>query len=135
MPKPRFDAANPDVGLVRQVVLQRLADQPGWEQIEDDNAQSFERYLEFDPPRPNSAEVFGRCLTDVFWQLVVEGVLVPGKSLGGYMQNLPWFHRTPYGKAVLEAGEYVPHDPIGYLARLDSRLSQVDPTVRRPQFL
>ena len=131
MTKPRFDAASPDLGLVRQVVLQRLARQPGWEQLEDDNAKSFEFYLDFDPPRANSWEVFGRCLADVFWQLVVEGILAPGKSLGGgYMQNLPWFHRTRYGATVIAAGEYSPHDPIGYLSRLESRVPQVDPTVR-----
>ncbi len=46
------------------------------------------------------------------------------------MQNLPWFHRTQYGATVIAAGGYSPHDPIGYLSRLESRVSQVDPTVR-----
>jgi hypothetical protein len=113
-------------------VLQRLLKEPSWEQLDDDNAKSFEPFLTFNPPRPNDREVFGRCLLDVFWQFVAEGVLAPGKGIGGgtYMQNLPWFHRTAYGAGVIAAGEYMPHDPIDFLARLDRRVPSADPTVR-----
>src|SRR6266566_8713944 len=101
MDRPKFDAAQPNHPLVRQVVLQRLRQSPGWEQIEDDNAKGFKSFVDFDPPRPNDADVFGLIVLDVFWQLVTEGVLAPGKSLAGaHMQNLPWFHRTAYGQAV-----------------------------------
>jgi hypothetical protein len=130
MQRPKFDGAKPDLPCVRRIVLQRLARDASWEQLVDDNAKSFEPFLEFDPPRPNDREVFARCLLDVFWQLVAEGVLAPGKSLGLHMTNLPWFHRTPYGSKVIAAGEYVPHDPIAFMARLDAQINPVDGTVR-----
>jgi hypothetical protein len=130
MDRPKFDAANPDLPLVRQMVLQRLRQYPQWEQLEDDNVKSFQAFVEFLPARPDDVQVFGRCVVDVFWQLVVEGILAPGKSLtGGHMQNLPWFHRTAYGMTAIAAGEYVPHDQTGYLKRLDSRIPNVDTTV------
>jgi hypothetical protein len=75
MQKPQFDGAYPDSALVRRVVLQRLLKDPSWEHLDDDNAKSFEPFLTFDPPRPDDRQVFGRCLLDVFWQFVAEGVL------------------------------------------------------------
>jgi hypothetical protein len=114
---------------VRRIVLQRLLKDPSWEQLDDDNAKSFEGFLTFDPPRPDDREVFGRCLLDVFWQLVAEGVLSPGKGLGS-MGNLPWFHRTAYGARVIAIGEYIPHDPVDFLSRLDRKVPSSDPTVR-----
>ncbi len=43
--------------------------------------------------------------------------------------NFPWFRRTSHGIRVLAAGEYVPNDPTGYLARLANRVPALDPTV------
>src|SRR5437867_10112482 len=46
------------------------------------------------------------------------------------MQNLPWYHCPVYEQAVLGRGEYVPHDRIGYLHRLEKQVPQIDRTVR-----
>jgi hypothetical protein len=68
---------------------------------------------------------------DVFWGLIAEGVVAPGKALfGTSMQNLPWFHITHYGEAVLAEADYVPHDPTGYFRRLDSKVPNSDKTTR-----
>jgi hypothetical protein len=128
MDKPKFDAASPDLSLVRQIVLQRLRQSPEWNQF-DDVASAFTPLVDFNPARPGDYGVFGVCLLDVFWQLVSEGVLAPGLTLNGSMMNLPWFHRTAYGQKVIAAGDYVPHDRAGYLRRLQGRVSAVDGTV------
>jgi hypothetical protein len=67
---------------------------------------------------------------DVVWNLIAEGVIAPGKSISPSMQNLPWFHLTAYGRTVVASDEYEPHDPVGYLARVDSKVTDVDSTVR-----
>ena len=74
----------------------------------------FERYLDLTPQRMDVV-VFQRCLMDVFWQLVTEGILAPGENAGGL--NLPWVHLTVYGRQVLADGEYQPHDRTGYELR------------------
>ena len=131
MERPRFSPARPDIVLLRQIMLQRLRQDPNWEQIEDDNGKGFRTLLEIEPQPPGLDDAFAQSLLDVFWELVNEGVLAPGKNLaGGDMQNLPWFHCTAYGKTVIAAGEYVPHDTTGYLARLSARVQPVDATVR-----
>jgi hypothetical protein len=43
--------------------------------------------------------------------------------------NLPSFHVTEYGNKVLSAGEFLPHDPTGYLDRFRSEAINPDQTV------
>jgi hypothetical protein len=114
MTKPTFDAINPDMATVRQIVFRRLRAEPDWDYIQDDKAKSFESYVEFAPPRPDDAERFMLCVFDVLWELVLQGVIVPGKKVTSMMTDFPRFHRTDYGRSVLAQGEYVPHDPTGY---------------------
>jgi hypothetical protein len=130
MRRPAFDAAYPDLALVRRIFFQRLQREPNWDRLEDDNGKSFEQFVDFEPGRPDGHQVFGRCILDVFWDLVSERVLAPGKSLNASMQNTPFFHRTAYGHTVIAAGEYLPHDPISFLTRLDAHVPNVDATVR-----
>ena len=66
-------------------------------------------------------------MTEVFWQLLIEGVVAPGMNSSN--QNLPWFHVTDYGKKVLAAEAGHPHDEIGYLARVQTRVPKPDATV------
>jgi hypothetical protein len=110
MPPLRFDVANPDPKILRQAIFARLRDtmkaNPHWQQIEDDNGKAFERYLTLDPQRYGDPQVFARCVLDVFWQFVGEGILAPGINLGSHNCNLPWFHITPYGHTVIATGEY-----------------------------
>jgi hypothetical protein len=58
---------------------------------------------------------------------MVEGVLCPGMNSNNL--NLPWFHVTRYGREVLRAGPGNPHDPTGFLQRLNEKVSQPDATV------
>lgn len=121
-----------DLALVRQVMFRRLRDsldappQNQWRQLEDDNGQGFENYVEFPFHRQGVAS-FEMAVMDAFWQLVAEGILAPGLNAGA--RNLPWFHVTEYGKKVIAQGEYQPHDRDGYLQRLSTRNPDVDPTV------
>jgi hypothetical protein len=125
--------ATSDLALVRQVMFRRLRDslnalpQNQWRQLEDDNGQGFQNYVEWSPRA--DAEPFLRAVVDVFWQLVVEGILAPGISMNSHGQNLPWFHVTEYGRKVIAQGEYQPHDRDGYLRRLSTRNTKVDPTM------
>jgi hypothetical protein len=64
---------------------------------------------------------------EVFWQMVVEGILAPG--MDSHNLNLPWFHVTKHGREVLASSEPKPYDPTGYLARLRERMPNPDPTV------
>jgi hypothetical protein len=121
-----------DLALVRQVMFRRLRDalnaqpQNQWRQLEDDNGQGFENYVEFSVHRLGF-DSFTMAVIDVFWQLVSEGILAPG--LNASNRDLPWFHITEYGKTVIAHGEYQPHDRDGYLRRLSTRNPNVDPTV------
>ena len=64
---------------------------------------------------------------EIFWQLLVEGILVPGSD--SYNLDLPWFHITQFGREVLASTEPQPYDPADYLRRLQERIVNPDPTV------
>lgn len=63
----------------------------------------------------------------IIWQLVLEGVLVPG--LNELNPNLPFLRVTDYGKQVLDAGAIIPHDPDGYLKYLKQEVPMLDSTI------
>jgi hypothetical protein len=126
MDRIKIDTANPDYSLLRQVLLRRL--RQGWQGQIDHDLKGFEDYVDLDPPRSNDHEEFLRLQVDVFWELVTEGIVVPGN--GPAQPNLPWFRVTPYGRRVLESTQYEPYDPTGYVASLQQRIgSTVDLTV------
>jgi len=127
-----FDAAQPDLAVVRQAMLSRLRDNErnpsqGWRQLENDRGEGFSPYITFDPRRHNDAEVLGVCVIDVFWEFLTQGIVAPGLNTSN--PGLPWFHLTHYGRSVLTEGEYTPHDRDGYLRRLAERVQSVDGTV------
>jgi hypothetical protein len=66
-------------------------------------------------------------VSEVFWQLLVEGIVAPGSN--PMNPKLPNFHVTDYGRRVLAAEAGHPHDEAGYLARVRTRVPQFDPTV------
>lgn len=66
-------------------------------------------------------------MTEVFWQLLIEGIVAPG--INSWNFELPWFHVTDYGQKVLADSAGHPHDETGYLAKLSSRVPNPDPTV------
>lgn len=133
MDKPTFDSANPDLLLLRRAILQRLKKERNWQhvfefgQVGVDIRKAVEPWLSF-VNRPGDGAQLSQHALEVFWQLVIEGVVVPGT--GSSNANLPWFHVTTYGRTVIDAElEYQPHDPACYLGRLRQRVVSPDPTV------
>ena len=55
-------------------------------------------------------------LQEVLWELLVQGVLAPGKN--SLNLNLPFVHLTEYGTRCLEDGRILVHDPDGYIAKM-----------------
>ena len=55
-------------------------------------------------------------LQEVVWDLLVQGVLAPGKN--SLNLNLPFVHVTEYGTRCLDDGAIRAHDPEGYAAHL-----------------
>jgi len=55
-------------------------------------------------------------LQEVLWELLVQGVLAPGKN--SLNLNLPFVHLTEYGSQCLDDGRILVHDPDHYIARL-----------------
>lgn len=123
MPAIKIDVANPDYGLLRQAILQRIREQ----KLTGGQISSFQDVAELDPPRTNDHSEFGRVLVDAFWELATTGVVAPGN--GWAQPNFPWFRLTPYGRKVLETTEYEPHDRTGYIATLKTRVPTPDATV------
>src|SRR5579885_889668 len=57
-------------------------------------------------------------LLQVFHELYLERVIVTGAGSGTMAMTWPFYQLTEYGEKVIKDGEYTPHDPEGYLARL-----------------
>lgn len=60
-------------------------------------------------------------LQEVLWELLVQGVLAPGKN--SLNLNLPFVHVTDYGAQCLEDGLILAHDPDRYIEQLKGRVS------------
>lgn len=60
-------------------------------------------------------------LQEVLWELLVQGVLAPGKN--SLNLNLPFVHVTEYGTRCLDEGRILAHDPDGYLQRLEANVA------------
>jgi hypothetical protein len=65
-------------------------------------------------------------LTEVFWELVVEGIVAPG--MDAWNLDLPWYHLTPYGRQVLNGEPASPHDEAAYLQRVRDLVAAPDDT-------
>jgi hypothetical protein len=64
---------------------------------------------------------------DIIWDLIIEGVLRPGVGDDSNV-SLPHLHLTPYGKNAVK-GVVTPHDPDGYLRRLNELVPNADPVI------
>ena len=109
------------------IVFERLRRDPSWEQLNPYDDAGFEPYVEYVGSAHLAKTKLLTLVQDAFWELVIQGVLAPGLNLEN--PNLPWFHLTEYGKKVLATGEFLPHDPTGYLQRFRTSVDSVDPTV------
>jgi hypothetical protein len=120
-----YDPARPDWSAVRRIFFDWLRSDPNANQLSP-MGDVYQRFVEY-ANNNRQPQVLAFHVTEVFWQLLIEGIVAPGMNSSN--QNLPWFHVTEYGKKVLaeEAGH--PHDEAGYLARVRARVPEPDPTV------
>lgn len=125
MPVP-YDPTRPDLAAVRRIFLDWLRANPNATQL-DSTGATYEGLVEYvnDNRQP---QLLAFHVTEVFWELLVEGIVAPGTS--SQMLNLPLFHLTGYGKKVVASEAGHPHDEPGYLARLRARVPQPDQTVQ-----
>jgi hypothetical protein len=121
-----FSPNNPDLEAVRQIVFERLRAEPNWNQL-DYNGTGYAPYVQYVGSELDGRNALIFAAQEVFWQLLVEGILSPGINSNNL--NLPWFHVTRYGAEVLRAGPGNPHDPTGYFRRLYEKVPQPDQTV------
>lgn len=124
MPVP-YDPAHPDLAAVRRIFFDWLRSDPNANQLNPTGA-AYEPFVEY-ANNNRQPQVLAFHVTEVFWQLLVEGIVAPGMNSSN--PNLPWFHVTEYGKKVLGAEVGHPHDEAGYLARVRTRVPQPDRTV------
>lgn len=75
---------------------------------------------------PEPSPHFGPRVWDVVWDLIVEGILRPGR--GTDKLELPALHVTDYGKAAL-ADATTPYDPDGFLKALTEAVPAADPEI------
>ena len=75
----------------------------------------------------DAKERFLQLFREVFWQLIAQGVICPGKNAAN--PNLPFFTITDYGEKVLEEEKFIPHDPTGYLREFGEIVNNADPIV------
>lgn len=68
-----------------------------------------------------------RRIRDIFWDLLIEGIVRPGMSNGN--SDLPDFHVTDWGKAKLNSAAQSPYDPDNYLKGLCSDVPDIDPII------
>jgi hypothetical protein len=113
------------IELARAILIERLRREPKWNSINSYDP-GFDPYVEYlgnaHVARTKLLDLIG----DVFWEFIIQGVIAPGTTIG---TNLPSFHVTEYGKKVLAAGDFLPHDPTGYLERFRDKAGTSDPTV------
>lgn len=123
-----FNPNNPELGAVRQIVFERLRKDAEWHQLDREGVK-FAEYVEHAGPNESwpGRSTLSFLAEEVFWQLVVEGILAPGYNY--HNRDLPWFHITQYGRLVLDSQDPQPHDPTGYLKRLEERIANPDPSV------
>jgi len=105
--------------LVRQIVLERLRNQPRWNQFDYTWANNLGEpyFVKFE--KADLRKRFVVLANEVMWQFIVQGVIAVGLEDANNL-TLPWFHVTDYGRQVLEAERFIPHDPTGYVAELRS---------------
>lgn len=138
MKKIEFDGQNPDIEKVRQVILSYLKSiverhkQPG--KIENKIPHGYNTLgglVDWQGNQRHSETVFLNMMHEVFWELVMQGMIIPGKSGARSAPNhiLPDFYFTEYGRQAIVAVDPTPHDPSGYLAYFPQVVSSPDPTV------
>ncbi len=122
VPTP-YDVANPDPHAARLILFNWLRAHPTG-QLD----RQGDQYLPFvEVVGQPSARTLAFHLSEVFWELVVEGIVAPG--MNAYNLDLPWYHLTAYGHRVLGGEPAHPHDEEAYLLRVRGSVAAADATV------
>ena len=124
MSKVPYDSARPDMRLLRLAIFERLRHDQSW-QILPFNAGDFDPFVEHVNPDRNFMLVFHA--REIMWQLLTEGVLAPGSDSSNL--ELPHFHVTEFGRAVLDSAGPNAYDPEGFLEFVRNRVTSADATV------
>src|SRR5438105_419306 len=74
-------------------------------------------------PDPNARRLFlsrrdTARVEDMFWDLIIEGIIRPGPGGERGGAALPFFHLTEWGEQVATASAATPYDPDKYLTAL-----------------
>lgn len=93
MPAP-YNPAHPDWSAVRRIFFDWLRSDPNANQL-NTTGDAYQRFVEY-ANNNREPQVLAFHVTEVFWQLLIEGIVAPGMNSSN--QNLPWFHVTEYGK-------------------------------------
>jgi hypothetical protein len=123
MPTP-YDIQNPDPRAARRIMLDWLRANPTGQL--DLVGAAYEPYVEW-VAGGRDARVLAFHLTEVFWELVVEGIIAPGCD--AWNLDLPFYHLTGHGRTVLQGEAGHPHDEGAYLARVRANIPGLDDTV------
>ena len=110
-----------DKKLLRPLVLDVLhqKQETQFREVEDKITRTASDYN----PRDDTLKLY-----DIFWELLIQGMIAPGFNSSNL--ELPFIHVTDYGKRCLESNSILPHDPDGYLERLERIVGQpLDSTV------
>lgn len=99
--------------MVRQIVFRRLKDDRNFNLFYQRWDSRTQQYVIFGEPQAHVQSHFELFADEILWQLFIQGVITPGKEPSN--PDLPWFRLTNYGKKVLAAERFIPHDPTGYL--------------------
>ena len=83
--------------------------------------------LHHDPDAAVLTELDRERIREMFWELVVHGVVIPGMNDNN--PAWPWFRVTEHGRRILGESDATPHDPLGYVARLQQDAPGIDDTV------
>jgi hypothetical protein len=110
--------------IARHVVLARLRADRDWTEWPH-HANDFSRWVNCSTS--GDCERFLMLVHDVMWEFIVSGVIAPG--LNARNPHLPFFHLTDYGREVVAAEQFVPHDPSAYLKDLSDAIPNIDATV------
>jgi hypothetical protein len=92
--------------------------------VPDPNGPNPDRHARYFLSRSDQSKV-----QDIFWDLLIEGVVRPGLGDGSGNNDLPHFHVTDRGRVALSESSPSPYDPDGYLKRLRDQIASIDPVI------
>jgi hypothetical protein len=126
---------------LRRAILEdlrhRIEKAPGRcpEKLEIPNQARVKSLLRCEADVERDEEQTHALVCEIYHELYLEHIIVPGSgdlSAGSVnAMRWPWFRVTDHGRRVLEASEYSPYDPDGYLRRLKGEIPSVDETIVR----